>query len=114
MDQHEKTALSLELYRIAAGKPCKGLPVLDRALGICRKLLADDPRPRLRRELRALQALMIDWTREEGWWAPSVNHERLREKLNERIDHVLDIAVCNAAAGGKPRSAMPKIHLRTA
>ncbi|HSW12076.1 MAG TPA: hypothetical protein VLI06_04505 [Solimonas sp.] len=113
MDQHEKTALSLELYRIAAGKPCKGLPVLERVFGICRKFLEDDPRPRLRRELNSLQGLMADWTREEGWWSHGVNHEGLREKLNERIDHILAISVSVAPATGRSRIATPMIHLRS-
>lgn len=104
MDQHEKTALSLELYRIAAGQPHKGLPVLERALGICQKLREDDPRSRLHRELNALQALMADWTREAGWWSPGTDHETLRESLNECIDHILEIAT-SASTLRKPRLA---------
>lgn len=113
MDLHEKTALSLELYRIAAGKPCKGLPVLERALGICRKFLEDDSRPRLRRELCELQGLMADWTREEGWWSHGVNHEALREKLNERIDQILEITTSAVATMPKQRRAAPAMHFRS-
>jgi hypothetical protein len=114
MDPHEKTALSLELYRIAAGQPCKGLPVLERVIGICRKFLEDDPRPRLRRELKALQLLMTEWTREEGWWSPADGREGLREKLNQRIDHILEIAVSAAPVGGRSRMTMPRLQLRSA
>lgn len=104
MDQHEKTAMGLELYRIAAGQPHKGLPVLERALGICQKLREDDPRSRLHRELNALQSLMADWTREEGWWSPGTDHEVLRENLNECIDHILEIATSPSTLR-KPRLA---------
>jgi len=113
MDQHEKTALSLELYRIAAGKPNKGLPVLERVFGICRKLREDDPRPRLRRELNALQVLVTDWAREEGWWSHGVDHEALREKLNERIDHVLAITTSAPATMPRSRAATPAMHFRS-
>jgi hypothetical protein len=112
MDQHEKTALSLELYRIAAGKPNKGLAVLERVTGICRKFGDDDPRPRLRRELKALQSLMADWTREEGWWALGVNYETLREKLNQRIDHILQISTSAKAMMRGP--VPPPMRLRSA
>jgi len=114
MDQHEKTALGLELYRIAAGKPGKGLPVLERGEEICRKLLEDDCRPRLRRELKGLRSLMADWTQEEGWWSQDVDHEDLREKLNERIDRVLEIATAATANVRSPRLATPTLQLRAA
>ncbi len=112
MDQHEKTALSLELYRIAAGKPNKGLAVLERVLWICRKFGEDDPRPRLRRELNALQALMTDWMREQGWWTQGVNQEAMREKLNERIDHILELSTSASAFMPKSPRYAPDMQLR--
>ena len=112
MDQHEKTALGLELYRIAAGKPNRGLPVLERAMEICQKFLEGDSRPRLRRELKGLQSLMTDWTGEEGWWSQGLDYEALREKLNERIDHVLDITTSDMAPPRQPSAVVAATPLR--
>ena len=91
MDEQEAASLCDELYRMAKATPGAGAEAMERTVEISHRFDDAYPDHRLLSErLRRMQALMRDWTSDDGWRSHGHGPAVLRGELIEHIAAITD------------------------